>query len=255
MSSTLRSGRRPALGTITVLGAALVWGATLGPGVAAAQIPLDGASDLRTISVTGSGTAEVIPDIARFSVGVATQGPDATVASSRAAEQMQGVIDALVGAGVAEADIQTSHVNLQPVRQRDRSGEGTRAIVGWQASNRVSATIRDIDATGDVIDAAIAAGATDLGNIVFRTEDSSAAEVEARQAAVDDAATTAEQLASAAGVDIIGVSRIVEGDTGDASRLERAEAWGGPAVRQAATPVMPGTITLDVTVFIDYEIG
>jgi hypothetical protein len=202
-----------------------------------------------------SPTAEVVPDIARISVGVATRGPDATEASSLAAEQMQAVIEALVAAGVAEADIQTSRVDLQPIRQRDRSGEGTRAIVGWQASNRVSATIRDIDATGDVIDAAIAAGATDVGNIVFRTEDPSAAEAEARQAAVDDAATTAEQLASAAGVDILGVARVVEGDSGDAYRLERAEAFAAPASRQAATPVLPGTITVTVTVFIDYEIG
>ncbi len=202
MSSTLQAGRRRALGSIAVLGAALVWGATVGPGVAMAQTPSDGAVDRRTVSVTGSGTAEVVPDIARISVGVATRGREATEASSRAAAQMQAVIDALVGAGVAEEDIQTSRIDLDPIRRRDRSGEGTRAIIGWQASNRVSATVRDIDATGEVIDAAIAAGATDLGNIAFRKEDPSAAEAEARLAAVDEAASIAGQLASAAGVEI-----------------------------------------------------
>jgi uncharacterized protein YggE len=254
MSSTLQTRRRRALGIIAMLGAALLWGATAAPAVALAQTPSD-ATDMRTISVTGSGTAEVVPDIARISVGVATRAPDATEASSRAAEQMQAVIDALEGAGVAETDIQTSRVSLTPVRRRDGLGEGTRAIVGWQASNRVSATIRDIDATGDVIDAAIAAGATDIGNIAFRKDDPSAAEAEARLAAVDEAASIANQLASAAGVDIIGVAGIVEGDGGEAVRLERAEAWAAPAVRQAATPVLPGTIKVTVTVFIDYEIG
>jgi uncharacterized protein YggE len=72
---------------------------------------------------------------------------------------------------------------------------------------------------------------------------------------VDEAASIATQLASAAGVDIIGVAGIVEGDGGEAVRLERAEAWAAPAVRQAATPVLPGTIKVTVTVFIDYEIG
>jgi uncharacterized protein YggE len=220
-----------------------------------AQTPSDNTVDRRTVSVTGSGIAEVVPDIARFSVGVATRGREATEASSRAAAQMQAVIDALVGAGVAEEDIQTSRIELDPIRRRDRSGEGTRAIIGWQASNRVSATVRDIDATGDVIDAAIAAGATDLGNIAFRKEDPSTAEAEARLAAVDEAASIAGQLASAAGVEIIGVADIVDGDSGDAFRLDRAESWAGSALRQADTPVLPGTITVTVTVFISYEIG
>jgi uncharacterized protein YggE len=236
-----------------MLGAALVWGATVGPGVATAQTPSD-ATDMRTISVTGSGTAEVVPDIARISVGVATQGRDAEEASGRAAERMQAVIDALKAAGVADADLQTSRVDLQPVRRRDRAGEGTRAIIGWQASNRVSATVRDIDTTGDVIDAAIAAGATDVGNIAFRKDDPSAAEAEARAAAVDDAASIAGQLASAAGVEIIGVTHIVAGDSGDAVRLQRAEDWAGRAAA-TPTPVLAGTIQVTVTVFIDYEIG
>ena len=239
MSSTLQARHRRAVGTIALLGAALVWGATVGPGVATAQTPSDGAADMRTISVTGSGTAEVVPDIARISVGVATRGRDATEASSRAAEQMQAVIDALVGAGVAEADIQTSRVDLQPLRRRDRSGEGTRPIIGWQASNRVSATVRDIDTTGDVIDAAIAAGATDVGNIAFRKDDPSAAEAEARQAAVDDAATTAGQLATAAGVDIIGVANITEGDNGDAVRFERSADFAAPLLRRRPRPSCP----------------
>jgi uncharacterized protein len=254
VSSTLQTGCRRALGTIAVVGAAIAWGATAAPGVATAQTPAD-ATDLRTISVTGSGTAEVVPDIARVSVGVSARGADATEASGKAAEQMQAVIDALVGAGVAKADIQTNRVDLEPVRRRDSSGEGTRAIIGWQASNRVSATVRDIDTTGDVIDAAIAAGATDVGNIAFRKDDPSAAEAEARQAAVDDAATTARQLATAAGVDIVGVANITEGDSGDAVRYERSADYAAPLMRQATTPVLPGTITIDVTVFIDYEIG
>jgi uncharacterized protein YggE len=237
-----------------MLGAALVWGATVGPSVATAQTPSEGTADLRTISVTGSGTAEVVPDIARISVGVSARGPEATVASSRAAERMQAVIDALLGAGVAETDIQTRRLSLTPVHSRDRSGDGTRPITGWQASNRVDATIRDIDATGEVIDAAIAAGATDLGDIAFRKDDPSAAEAQARQAAVDEAASIAGQLASAAGVDIIGVAHIVEGDDGDAVRAERAAAFAAPAL-DVVTPVLPGTITVTVTVFIDYEIG
>ena len=146
------------------------------------------AAELRTISVTGSGTAEVVPDIARISVGVATRGRDATEASSPGGRADAGRHRRAGrrGRGRGRHPDQSCRPAAGP--SRDRSGEGTRAIIGWQASNRVSATVRDIDATGDVIDAAIAAGATDVGNIAFRKDDPSAAEAEARQAAVDEAA-------------------------------------------------------------------
>ena len=104
---------------------------------------------MRTISVTGSGTAEVVPDIARISVGVAARGREATEASSRAAEQMQAVIDALVGAGVAEADIQTRRLLLAHAgvhyAERSSGRKGAGPETAWRMSKAGNAHVRDTD--------------------------------------------------------------------------------------------------------------
>jgi len=72
-------------------------------------------------------------------------------------------------------------------------------------------------------------------------------------AAVTEAASIAQQLAAAAGVEIAGVHSIVEGDTRDAVRVERGRAFSADSAR--LTPVLEGTIPISVTVFIEYEIA
>ena len=245
---------RRVIGLAACVGAVLITIAALGPGVVAAQAQSDASTDVRTISVTGSGRTEVVPDISRISIGVTARGPDANGASRRAARRMGAVIEALVGAGVAEEDVQTTRLSLSAIRRRSEQGAPSR-IVGWQVRNRVTATIRDVGSTGDVVDAAIEAGATDLGNIAFRKEDPSEAEAEARMAAVTEAASIAQQLAAAAGVEIAGVHSIVEGETRDAVRVERAKAFRAFADEAGPTPVLEGTIPISVTVFIEYEIA
>jgi uncharacterized protein YggE len=246
--------RKRVLGLAAGMGAMLISTMALGPGVVAAQAQSDASTDARTISVTGSGRTEVVPDIARISIGVSAQGPKPTDASRRAARRMDAVIDALLGADVAEEDIRTTRLSLSPVRRR--SGErGPSRIVGWQVRNRVTATIRDVGSTGDVIEAAIKAGATDVGNIAFRKEDPSEAEAEARMAAVAEAASIAQQLAASAGVEIAGVHSIVEGDARDAVRVEQGQRYSGGPQSALATPVLEGTIPISVTVFIEYEIA
>jgi len=248
-----RQGRRIP-GFAALVGGVLIMIMAFGPGVVAAQAQSDGSTGARTIAVTGNGRTDVVPDIARISTGISAKGPKATDASGRAARRMNAVIKALVGAGVAEEDIKTSRLSLSPVWRRSERGAPQR-IVAWQVRNRVTATIRDVDSTGDVIDAAIKAGATDLGNIAFRKDDPSEAEAEARVAAVTEAASIAQQLAAAAGVEITGVHTIVEGDTGDAVRFERAKSFRAEALTGRTTPVLEGTIPISVMVFIEYEIS
>ncbi|MFV2064034.1 MAG: SIMPL domain-containing protein [Chloroflexota bacterium] len=245
---------RRVLGLAAFVGAVLITTAAFGPGVVVAQTQSDASTNVRTISVTATGRTEVVPDIARIGIGVTARGSDANEASSRAARRMQAIIDALVGAGVTEEDIQTSRLGLGAIRRRSERGAPSR-IVGWQVRNRVTATIRDIGSTGDVVDAAIEAGATDLGAIAFRKDDPSEAEAEARMAAVTKAASIAQQLAAAAGVEIAGVHSIAEGDKRDVTRLERAQAFRASAATAGPTPVLEGTIPVSVTVFIEYDIG
>jgi uncharacterized protein YggE len=110
-----------------------------------------------TISVTGSGAVTTEPDTASTSFGVVTQGSTAHEAMSRNSVEMAKVVEALKHAGVAPKDLQTQYVSLNP--RYDNQGS---EVVGYGASNSVSAIVRDLAQVGDVIDAAVAAGANNV---------------------------------------------------------------------------------------------
>jgi len=238
-----------------LVAAALALGLVLmGPGAIGVQAQDDAADPLRTVSVSGVGHSEIEPDEAVIQLGVTARAVTAQGASRKAAAAMDAVIGSLQDSGVEEADIKTTRLELRQVRQRDR--ETREVTVRWQVQNRVRATIRDIDSTGDTIDAAIAAGATNLDRLQFRASDPSAALAEAREAAVASAALTASQLASAADVEVGSVLSIVDDSFRAALGVSSGRnfyAESGP--RLASTPIQPGTLDIEVTVYIEYLIS
>jgi uncharacterized protein len=233
----------------------LLAAALAGPAVGAAQAQAapDDQDTVRSISVNGVGRVKAEPDVADISLGVTKQGDDAASASQEAATVMDAVVKALLGAGIAETDIQTTSISLNPIYDWDNDPP---TIEGWEAGNMVNVTVRDVATVGDVVDAATAAGATNINGITFRVDDATAAEAEARDAAVADARAKADQLAAAAGVTITGVISISEsgGQAPQPIYFERTMAMAaGDAM--AETPVMPGQVELSITVMVQYEIN
>jgi uncharacterized protein YggE len=223
-----------------------------GPGEAGAQEPA-GTEPLRTISVAGTGHAEIEPDEAQIQLGVTVRGTTAEGVSRKAAARMNAVIDSLLDAGIEESDIKTTRLELRQYRQRNR--ETGKAKTSWLLSNRVRATARDIDSIGDVVDAAIAAGATNLDRLRFGASEPSAALGEAREEAVAMASTAASQLASAAGVEVVGVLSITDGSASNAPSERRASADSLELHALSSTPIEPGMLDISVTVYIEYQIG
>jgi uncharacterized protein YggE len=188
------------------------------------------------ITVNGAGTATTTPDRAAFSFGVTTQASTATAALARNSDAIAKVIAALRARGIPDADIQTQAVSLSP-RTSDK-GE----IVGYTASNSVSAQ-SSVAKAGETIDAAVAAGATDISGPAFTTSDEATLYRQALKSAVADAKAKAQALAAAAGVSLGGVTTIVEGSSSPIPFVDKAAA-------PSSTPVEPGTqrITANVTV-------
>ena len=248
--ATTRPGlRRLAWG----LAAGLIAAALVGPAVGVAQAQSDSSDMVRSINVNGTGRVKVEPDVADIRLGVTQQGKDAKQASDKAATVMDAMIKALIDVGIAEADIQTTNLNLNPIYDYDDNPPN---IVGWQASNMVNVTVRDITAVGEVVDAATAAGATNVNGISFRVEDPSGAQSLARSEAVVDAESKALQLAGDARVNIIGVITITEssGQPPQPLFLSRTDLSFASAESAPITPVLPGEVEISVNVFIQYEI-
>ena len=220
------------------------------PGVATAQG--EATEPIRTVVVAGAGQASAEPDEAVIRLGVNARAQTAKAAMRRAARSMDAVIDALQEAGVAGQDIKTTRLDLRQFRQRQ---DGEVVATGWQVSNQVRATIRDIEATSDAIDAAVAAGATDVDSVHFRASDASDAVAQARVMAVEDAAIAAETLAGAGGLEVVGVLRMVEGGASLPSALRfRGDTAASPEA-YFSTPIEPGLVDVSVSVTVEYEVG
>lgn len=220
-------------------------------GPAMAVSAADTTTDTRNIiSVDGTGRVKVQPDVADLTVGVMVQRDRANDASIDSAEQMAKVIEALKAAGIADEDIQTITLSLDPVYDYNREPA---ALTGYNATNIVAVTIRDLTTVGTTIDAAIDAGANNVGGLSFRLDDTSAVESAAREAAMAAAKAKADELASAAGVTVTGVVSISESSGSFPMPIYYGEA-AGAAMRDASTPVQAGNVEISITVNVVYSI-
>jgi uncharacterized protein len=195
------------------------------------------------ITVAGTGSVAVTPDRAAFTFGTISQGSTAAAALTASSDGVQRIVTVLRRAGVARADIQTSEVSLSP-----RTSDNGAAVVGYTAANSVTATIRKIANAGDVVDAAVAAGANQVYGPNLLASDQDAAYRNALEAAVAEARTKAETLARTAGATLGRITAIAE--SGDAKPVFSPET-----ALAKAPQIEPGTQTIEATVSVTFALG
>jgi hypothetical protein len=199
----------------------------------------------KIVTVTGEATVGVAPDTAVIRIGVSSQDKTAREAGEVNARQMTSVLAAIKDAGVADRDIQTSRLSLQP--QYDPNKGGTARLTGFQATNQVTVRIRDIEKLPTVLDRAIAAGANEMSGIEFVVSEQSKLLDQARDDAIADARRKAELYARAAGAKLGRVVSITEEGSSPQPRPMQA-------MRAGAVPVAPGEQTLRAVVTVSYEL-
>jgi uncharacterized protein YggE len=200
------------------------------------------------ISVTGEAKVSVAPDLAEVDGGVTSDAKTARDASSATNKAMAAVIAALKAKGIADADIRTSRLSLQPQNAPDRT-PGSPRIIGYRASNRVTVRIHDVAKVAETIDALVDAGANDIGGIGFMISNPSKWLDEARPKAIADARRKAEIYAKAAGVSVGAPLSISEPST--SGPISQRAFKAGLA---APTPIATGDETLTVSIEVSYEI-
>ena len=206
-----------------------------------------------TISVTGVGTVVTTPDVADLRLGVTITRPTVRATRADAAAAMTKVLAALKALGIADKDIQTTNISLQPAYDYNANANPPR-IIGYALSNGVAVTVRDLDKVGDAIDDALAAGATTFDGVSFRVADPAKAQQQARTDAMNQAKANASTLAAAAGVTISGVASISETTAQTPYPIFYGAAAGAPT-KDVATPVQVGTTDVTITVSVVYLIG
>jgi uncharacterized protein YggE len=204
-----------------------------------------------TVAVTGTGRVERTADLALATFVIEATRPTAADARRDAAAAATAVIEALAGAGIRRDDLRTAGLDLVPNWEQ----EGDRAVRrGFTVTNRVGATIRDLELVGRVIDAGLLAGSTGLEGVQLVLADPAPAAEEARRLAVADARARAEVIASAAGLGLGRLVSIAEG--GSAPGPEpRPEFRLAAVASDIQTPVLPGRIEVSVSVAATWELA
>lgn len=207
----------------------------------------------RTLSVSGSGTAYLAPDIAYLYLGVHTEKLTAAEAVAENNTQTEKVIQALKDFGIDAKDIRTTNFSIWPQDKYDPqtnmpSGEKT-----YMVDNTVYVTVRDMNKLGDLLDTIVAAGANTVNSIQFDVADKDAALKDARAEAMKDANAKAQELADAAGVQL-GALQTVSFIDNQPIPFFDGKGGGGAAAEAAAVPIQPGQLTFTVIVNVTYEI-
>ncbi len=217
---------------------------------AAAQVPAPGLlmSEGTLLDVVAEGEANRVPDIATIRAGVVTQAPTAAAALSANATQMKSVRAALKAAGVADRDVQTATISLNP--QYRYTENQPPVITGYQASNTVSVRFRDIAKSGNILDALVKQGANQIDGPNLSIDQIEAAQDEARVDAVKRARARADLYARALGMRVERLVSLSEGSEGGMPgpmpvMMARMEA-------KDSTQVVPGEQRVGVTVRVRF---
>lgn len=218
-----------------ILAAAVAWP---DPATSAADEAEEG------ITVTATGSAEAVPNRARFTFGVTTNGNTSEAALAANSTKMRALVAALKAAGVPDGKIQTESVSVSP--RISPSGE---RVDGFTAENSASVEVA-ADRAGEIVDLAVGNGATSVSGPSFERSDRDAQYNKALANAVEQARRKAETLADAANVALGDVTRVVEGGepgTVVYETVARAAA--------ADTPVEPGTQEITASVTVTFSVG
>ena len=196
----------------------------------------------RTVTVTGTGSVESVPNRAGLSVGVSSDAATARAALAANADKAANVIEALRAAGVARVDLQTTDVTVSP-RWDDRGRQN-----GFTAHSSVRVDVASVTRAGAILDAAVGAGATETSGPSFDRSDRSELYRNALKAAFADARGKAATLAGEAGASLGAVQRIEESPGVQPMPLFAA-------ARESATPVEPGTTEVQATVTVTFSLS
>lgn len=204
--------------------------------------------------VAGTGKAMATPDIALLTFGIEAEAKSVAEAQQEAAMAMDRVMKALKAEGISEKDVQTQRFSISPVR-RWIENERIEEIIGYRVTNMVVAKVRKIDKAGFIIDAVAEVGGdlTRIRDIGFTVDDPTPYYHQARENAVKDAMSKAEQIAELAKIKLGKLLYISEGTVYTPPIRDFYKAEAGAAA-PPTTSISPGELEIQLNVQMVYEI-
>lgn len=213
--------------------------------------PMSSIQPETTITLTGKGSVAHAPDIAIINVGVSVEAKTASEAMQQQATQMAGVFAAVKAAGIADRDMQTGNISLNPVYEYPNNARPR--LTGYQANNSITIKVRKLDTLGKTLDAVVKGGGNTINGISFSIDEPEKFQNDARIEAVKDAAAKAELYAQAVGYKVKRIVTISEQEfypqPVPMMAMRMQDSGGAPETQIAA-----GEVSLEQTVTVLFEL-
>lgn len=217
---------------------------------ALAMMPMLALAD-STLRVQGNASITVTPDTAILNVGYSGENSDSSVAQQQTADAITAIVDAVKALGVDEADIVTANLNTYPVYNYT---EETQTLRGYRVEHMMAITVNDLDLVGDVLDAALKAGANQANSITYKSSREKEVYLQALALAVENATTKADALAIATGVWLGSLEEINEATSyGTYRYADEAQFDGKATAGSLGGTLMTGDLEVAASVELVYE--
>ena len=218
--------------------------------VAAQAYPINGTA----LTVSAFGEVKTAPDVATITLGVQTQGPTAADASASNAQRMNSMMAALRRAGIAERDIQTTGLSLNPQYVYEQNQPPR--LNAYNANNQVTVRVLDLARLGATLDAAVSAGANEVQGVSFGLRNPAATEDEARRRAVAALQAKSAVYAQATGTRVVRLVSLSEGGGYQPQPPRPVPMLAAQRMKSdETTAVSPGEMVVRIDVEAVYELG
>ncbi len=224
----------------------------------------------KTITVSGTGEAFAVPDVATFSFTARSEADEVSVVQEAVSEQVAGILSDLEDLGIDEKDLRTTSYNSYPRYEWIEKSvicsefacppsQGERTLVGYEQTQSIQVKVRDLDQVGDVLEVLGGANVDSLYGPSFEVDDTDLVMTEARTDAIENARTKAEELAASLGVRLGKVVSFSDNSGGGfptpyAVRSDMM-AFDGAVMMESASPELPaGESQVSASVSITYKI-
>ena len=205
------------------------------------------------ISVSGSGSISVEPDLAILNIGVEATGKTVSFARSEAASAMDSVVSSLKKEGILTKDIQTQQLTIYP---RYDYQTNKQVLIGYSVTNTARVKVRDLSKVGKIVDNAAASGGdyVRINGISFNVEDTDQYMESLRKQAVQKAQIKAEEYADSAGVKLGSLRSLTEVGAQYPHMFSAMDNQMRAMSVPMESPMSGGELQITVTVFTVFNI-
>lgn len=206
----------------------------------------------RSITVTGTSEVTAKSDMATINVSVETSSPNVKAAARENANTMTAVRNAVVAAGADASKIETQNYNIYP--QQTYDSKGNARVKEYRCTNSMKVVVDQLSRTGNVMDAAVEAGANCIDSVDFSVAHPEVYKDEALRKATEDAYRKAKIIASALGRSVVNVISASDDNVNVVPYRMMNVKLAAARAEDSVTPIDPGESKMQGRVTVVFEI-